>query len=154
MATIEEKIVSITELMNKGILTAEEFSKVITVLTGTMNNVEVTVEQTPMEIMYNKCFTDRIIGMYKSPGSCKWPSLTKDMILSGVTKVQIGWSTQEINRTYIQTYIDATNSYGAYLRQNIRILLDDDGQPTHIVYPIKLFGKDSDSFAELVKVNG
>jgi len=154
MATIDEKIIALTGLMNQGVLTAEEFSKIVAALTGTGNNTQAPVEKTPMEIMYEKCFSEKIISLYKSPGTCKWPPLTKEMIVVGTTKVQVGWHTEDINATYIQTYIDATNSYGAYLRQSMRILLDNEGQPTHIVQSVKLFGKDSDTFAESVKVNG
>lgn len=154
MATIDEKIISLTGLMNQGILTVEDFSKIVSVLTGTDNNIQAPVDKTPMEIMYERCFSDKIISFYKSPGTCKWPPLTKEMIVEGVTKVQVGWHNEDINATYIQTYLDATNSYGAYIRQSLRILLDNEGQPTHIVYPVKLFGIESDSFAELVKVNG
>ncbi len=113
MATREEQMVALTKLMQDGIFTAEEFADVVSALNGGHNVQAPVKEKTELEKRYDEVFSNRIINVFKSPASCKWPELTPDMVKKGEIKI-VGKLTQ---CTYIETYIDAPNSYGAMLRK-------------------------------------
>ena len=42
--------------------------------------------------------------------------------------------------TYIETYIDAPNSYGAMLRKNLKLVIDDEGSITRALEPLQSTG--------------
>ena len=124
MATIEEKMNALMKLMQEGILTASEFSSVVAALNGNGNEQAPVKEKTPLELQYDEVFSKHIINAFKSPASCKWPELTSEMIIKGAFK----YDGKENECTYIATYIDAPNSYGAMLRKELRLILDDNGK--------------------------
>ncbi len=126
MATMEEKMGALTTLMQEGILTAEEFASVVAVLNGKSNEAIPAKEKSPLEEQYDYVFTNYIVNSFKSPASCKWPELKSDMIKVGSMKIA-GILTE---CTYIDTYIDAPNSYGTMLRKSLRLILDEDGKIT------------------------
>ena len=136
MATIEEKVTELTKLMNNGILTADEFTKIISILNN--NNIEIIEkkEKTPLEKQYDVVFSKYIITVFKSPSSCKWPELTSDMVKKGNVTIE----NKSINCTYIETYIDATNSYGAMLRKKLRLIIDENGKIIRALQELQLPG--------------
>ena len=133
MATLEEKISALTGLLGQGILTTEEFSQILKVINS--NNAEAEKVVTPIERYYNDCFKNKIVNVYKSPSTCKWPPLEPSMVREGVVSILNGMKFENRNVRYIETYIDATNSYGAYLRQKLRIVIDGEGKPVQVIKP-------------------
>ena len=136
MVTIEEKMSSLTKLMQEGVLTAEEFANIVAVLNGASTTQESVKEKTELEKQYDSVFANHIINAFKSPSSCKWPDLKPDMIKKGSFKI-LGRLT---DCTYIETYIDAPNSYGAMLRKQLRLVIDDNGNITRALQLLQTTG--------------
>lgn len=126
MATVEEKMRALTKLMQEGILTAEEFANVVAAMNDNTSAAVPVKEKSELEKQYDAVFSKHIVNVFKSPASCKWPDLTPDMVKKGEFKI-IGVLTA---CTYIETYIDAPNSYGAMLRKKLRLIVDDSGKIT------------------------
>lgn len=126
MAALEEKMAALTKLMKDGIISEVEFANIISALNGSTNSSLPIKEKSPLELQYDEVFSKHIINVFKSPASCKWPELTEEMIIKGSFKI-LGTMT---DCTYIETYIDAPNSYGAMLRKKIRLVIDDNGKIT------------------------
>ena len=136
MATMAEKMTALTQLMQDGILSAEEFAKVVAALNGADAEPAPVKEKSPLELQYDDVFANHIINVFKSPASCKWPELTSDMIVKGKVK----FDNKENDCTYIETYIDAPNSYGALLRKKLRLVVDDDGKITRALQELQTSG--------------
>lgn len=137
--TIEEKISAIANLMTTGILSADEFSKIVAVLSGAPTEAAVR-EKTPAELTYEKYITDKVAKVFKSPASIKFPPFEPSMVKEGMIKLDF----KEQKVKYIETYIDAPNSYGAMLREEIIIGIDDDFNPKFWAQHVQispLFGK-------------
>lgn len=135
MKTMEEKMSALTKLMQEGILTANEFAKIVAVINENVSEAPVK-EKSPLEMQYEEVFSKHIINAFKSPSSCKWPDLKSDMVVKGSFK----FDGKENYCTYIQTYIDATNSYGAMLREELRLVIDDNGKITRALQKAKTTG--------------
>ncbi|MBQ0111002.1 MAG: hypothetical protein KBS41_03645 [Oscillospiraceae bacterium] len=135
MATTEEKIAALSKLMQEDILTADEFAKVVASLNGATDSVPAK-EKSELEKQYDEVFSNHIINAFKSPASCKWPELSSDMVKKGSFKI-IG---KLIECTYIETYIDAPNSYGAMLRKKLRLVVDDSGKITRALELLQTSG--------------
>ena len=138
MATQEEKILALTNLMQEGIFNADEYSRLVTALSGTpvTSSVEPVKEKSPLELQYDQVFSQRIVNAFKSPASCKWPELTSDMIRKGSIKI----NSRETFCTYIETYIDAPNSYGTMLRKRLRLVMSDDGRIVRALQELQTTG--------------
>ena len=136
MISMEEKISALTELMKNGILTADEFANVVAVLNGKGEKIEVEKEKSPLAKQYDEVFAKHIINAFKSPAACKWPELTSDMVIKGAFKID----GKLVDCTYIETYIDAPNSYGAVLRQKLRLVMDENGNITRALQELKTNG--------------
>ena len=136
MATTEEKKTAVTKLMQDGILTVDEFTRVIAALNGTPVEAVPIKEKSPLEIQYDEVFEKHIINMFKSPGSCKWPELDTSMIKKGTIKIV----NKQTECTYIDTYIDAPNSYGALLRKKLRLVMNDEGRITRVLEELQVSG--------------
>jgi len=119
--TIEQKIAEISKLMTSGILTADEFTKICAVLSGGMA-VEPVREKTPAEKAYEDYITNTVAKNFKSPSAVKFPSFDASMVKEGTIKLDF----KEQHVKYIETYVDAPNSYGAMLREEIIIGIDDE----------------------------
>lgn len=124
MATMDEKMKALTGLMRDGILTAQEFANIVAVISGGSNVIPEIKEKSELEKQYDNVFKNHIVNAFKSPGSCKWAELTPDMVKKGEIKIA-GEATQ---CTYIETWIDAQNSYGAMLRKKLRLVVDENGK--------------------------
>ena len=133
MATLEEKIGAFTGLLGQGVITSDEFSRIVAVLNQSAQEAE--KEVSPVERYYNECFRTKIINVYKSPSTCKWPPLEPSMIKEGIVNIWNGKRFEDRNVRYIETYIDATNSYGAYQRGKLRIVIDSAGKPELVLRP-------------------
>lgn len=136
MVKMEEKIDALTELMKNGILTAGEFANVVSALNGKGEVKSSVKEKSPLEKQYDEVFQKHIINAFKSPSACKWPELTSEMVIKGSFKID-GKMTE---CTYIETYIDAPNSYGAVLRQKLRLVVDENGKITRALQELKTNG--------------
>lgn len=136
MATMEEKMVALTKLMHDGILTAEDFANVVATLNGGLNATTSAKEKSELEKRYDDVFSKHIVNVFKSPASCKWPELTPDMVKKGEIKI----NSKLTQCTYIETYIDAPNSYGAMLRKNLRLVVDDNGAITRALQELQTSG--------------
>lgn len=136
MATVEEKMRALTQLMQDGILTAEEFANVVAALNGSAGLVIPVKEKSELEKQYDAVFFNHIINAFKSPASCKWPELTPDMVKKGEIKI----SGSLTKCTYIETYIDAPNSYGAMLRKKLRLVVDNSGKITRALEELQTSG--------------
>lgn len=136
MATLEEKMAALTKLMQDGILTAGEFANVVAALNGEVKDVVPVKEKSPLEKQYDEVFANHIVDVFKSPASCKWPELESEMIKKGSMKID----SKLTDCTYIDTYIDAPNSYGAMLRKKLRLVMDDDGKITRALQELQTSG--------------
>lgn len=122
-AASPEAINVLTNLMKEGKLSAEDFAKAVVSLSAS-GAAAPAKEKTPLEKQYDMIFSKHIINTFKSPSACKWPDLTDSMIAKG--KIELVDST-ELDCTYIETYIDAPNSYGTMLRKQLRLVLSENG---------------------------
>lgn len=157
MATMEEKMNALTTLMREGVLTAEEFANVVAALNGATITATPVKEKSELEKDYDAVFSNHIVTAFKSPASCKWPELAPDMVKKGEIKID-GVLTQ---CTYIETYIDAPNSYGAMLRKKLRLIVDDSGKITRALDELQTSGTSllgiianaalKDSWSDIVK---
>ena len=136
MASMAEKITAISNLMQQGILTPEEFTNIIAALNGSGTTAPPARQKSPLELQYDYVFKNYIVNAFKSPASCRWPELTPEMIMRGV----INFDGKENECTYINTYIDAANSYGTPLRQEIRLVIDENGKITRALQELKTNG--------------
>ena len=136
MATMEEKMGAFTKLMQEGILTADEFARVVAALNGNSVAEVPTREKSPLEKQYDEVFANHIINVFKSPASCKWPELDSNMSKKGSMKI----NSKMTDCTYIETYIDAPNSYGAMLRKKLRLVMDDEGKITRALQELQTSG--------------
>ena len=136
MAALEEKMAALTKLMKDGIISEVEFANIVSALNGSANSAMPIKEKSPLELQYDEVFSKHIINVFKSPASCKWPDLSDDMIIKGSFKIM----SKMTECTYIETYIDAPNSYGAMLRKNIRLVIDDNGKITRALEPLQTNG--------------
>jgi hypothetical protein len=57
-----------------------------------------------------------------------------------VVKGTIKFDGKENQCTYIDTYIDAPNSYGALLRQKLKLVVDENGKITRALQELKTSG--------------
>ena len=134
MATKQEKIAALTELMISGILSSDEFTRIVSVLDGS-KALEPDREESPAEKTYRVFIQEKVAPVFKSPSSVKYPPFSPDMVKEGY--LDIDGSQQK--RRYIETYIDAPNSYGTMLREQIVIVIDDDFVPQfwgqHLIRP-------------------
>lgn len=136
MATMEEKMGALTKLMQDGILTPDEFANVVASISGGTNNSVPVKEKTELEKQYDEVFSKHIVNVFKSPASCKWAELSSDMIKKGTIKI----NSKETQCTYIETWIDAPNSYGAMLRKQLRLVIDDNGTITRALQEVQTNG--------------
>lgn len=121
-----DKINALTSLMTNGILTAEEFAKIVAVLNGATPQ-EGVKEKTPAELTYEKYIKEKVATKFKSPASVQFPPFDPSMVKVG--KIKLDFKEQEAK--YIETYVDAPNSYGTMLREEIIIGIDDDFNPLY-----------------------
>lgn len=136
MATIDEKMNALTQLMQDEILTAQEFANVVAVITGGADATPQIKKKSELEIQYDNVFSSHIVNAFKSPASCKWAELTPDMVKKGEFKYD-----GKLNQcTYIETWIDAPNSYGAMLRKKLRLIVDDNGKITRALQELQTSG--------------
>jgi hypothetical protein len=121
MATKEEKLAALSKLMVDGILSADEFSRVVAALDGAVES-KTEREKSPAEIKYENYIQNTVARLYKSPTSVKCPPFEASMVKEGTIKL----NGKEQHCKYIETYVDAANSYGTMLREPIIIGIDDD----------------------------
>lgn len=121
---LKDKIAAVSDLMLKGILTADEFSKIVAVLNGSPVQ-EPEREKTPAERTYEEYIQKEIAPKFKSPSMVKFPPFDPSMVKKG--RIKIDYSERE--EMYIETYIDAPNSYGTMLREEIIIGIDENFTP-------------------------
>ena len=126
MSTKQEKITALTDLMVREILTADEFTRLVAALDGPVAGEEVPAkEKTPAELTYEDYITNTIANAFKSPASVKYPPFEASMVKEG--QIELDGTQQKVR--YIETYVDAPNSYGAMLREQIIIGIDENFQP-------------------------
>lgn len=122
--TKEEKAAALSQLMVQGILTADELGRVIAALEPT-NTTPVEPEKTPAQKIYDAYMTKVVAAAFKSPSQVKFPPFDPSMVKSGTIKLDM----KEQNLRYIETYVDAPNSYGTMLREEIIIGINDNFAP-------------------------
>ena len=130
MNNLQDKISALSALMANGTLTPDEFTKIVALLGG--GNAQATTKaKTPMEQKYEDYIYNHIAYAFKSPSSVKAPPLTQSMIKEGNLSILNGLKYIPTNVRYIETYIDAPNSYGTMLRKDICIVVDNDFNPLY-----------------------
>ena len=151
MASKQEKITALTDLMARDILTADEFTRIIAALDGQVQVNQVPEkEKTPAELAYEDYITNHIAHAFKSPSSFQFPPFDPSMVKEGTIELD----GQKKRGKYIETYIDAPNSYGTMLREDIIIGIDNDFKPVfcaqHITRPL-IGGKSTGWYRMAVK---
>lgn len=121
--TKEEKVAALSQLMIQGVLTADELGRVIAALEPVITPVE--PEKTPAQKIYEAYMTKVVATAFKSPSRVEFPPFDPSMVKSGTIKLDM----KEQNIRYIETYVDAPNSYGAMLREEIIIGINDNFAP-------------------------
>lgn len=121
--TKEEKISALSKLMADGVFTADEFSRLVAALSPTETKSE--EEKSPAERMYDGYIKNAVASVFKSPASVKFPPFDPSMVKQGT--IRLDFKEQYVR--YIETYVDAPNSYGAMLREDIIIGIDEDFHP-------------------------
>lgn len=120
MATKDEKISALSKLMTDGIITSEEFAKLVTALESNAQTLQ--KEKSPAQLAYEQYIENVVSKAFKSPASIKYPPFSPEMVKHGTIKLDA----KEQTLKYIETYVDAANSYGALLREPIIIVIDDN----------------------------
>ena len=152
MSTTQEKVSALSALMANGILTLDEFSQMVKVLKdcATANG---TLEKSPREKKYEDYVYNHIAYAFKSPSSVKAPPLTESMIKQGELNVLSGLKYVPVKTTYIETYIDAPNSYGTMLRKEICIVVDNDFNPQYVLENVpKMLGGKSNNWVKMAGI--
>ena len=134
--TKEEKIAAVSQLMTDGILTAEEFALIVPILSG-HSTAAAAPEKTPTEHTYEDYMRNHVAYAFKSPSSIQFPPLNPSMIQEGMLNVQEGLRFKPMPLRFILSYIDASNSYGAMLRHEIAIVIDDGFVPQFTLQRVK-----------------
>lgn len=150
VATIDQKVTAMSKLMQEGILTTDEFVAITGMLASgkEINKEDTSAEITPLEKKYEDVIRNKIAYAFKSPAGVKFPALEPSMIKEGKLKIMMGWSIKEQYVRYVETYVDAPNSYGTMLRQKLAIVIDEDFEPQMVVTPVKgLLGGDTDTWS-------
>ena len=125
--TKEEKVAALSQLMVNGVLTADELGRLIAALDEKAAVAEPPKEEkTRTQIIYEKYITNVVANAFKSPSSIKFPPFDPSMVKQG--NIKLNMKDQYVR--YIETYIDAPNSYGTMLREEIIIGIDDEFHPT------------------------
>ena len=135
MANLDEKIVAITKLMQEGILTAEELTKILQVLNGNCNGEEPT--KTPLEQKYEDFMRNKVSSAFRSPSGIKFPPLQPSMVKEGELKISKGLGSKSQYLRYIEVTVDAPNAYGTMLREKIAIVLDENSNFTMVLQELK-----------------
>lgn len=81
------------------------------------DDMSLAYPSTEKEILYETVMKERVIKKLKCPATSSWPKFDESMIK------KVGTFT---DYTVIETYIDAENGFGAKVRVNVRIKIDDD----------------------------
>lgn len=121
----EQKIAALSKLMVDGVLSADEFTRVVAALDAPVGGGAAPVEKTPAERTYEDYITNVVALSFKSPSSVKFPPFDPSMVKQGIIKLDM----KDQNVRYIETYVDAPNSYGTMLREQIIIGVDDHFTP-------------------------
>ena len=82
----EEKVAALSKLMVEGILTADEFTRLIAALNSD-GSAEKEVEKTPAQITYENYITQVVANAFKSPASVKFPPFDPSMVKEGFIKL-------------------------------------------------------------------
>lgn len=123
--TKEEKIAEISKLMVSGVLTAEEFASIVAVLNGA-SPAPVAQPKSEAEKKYDDFMQNHVLQLYRSPGACKYAPFDNSLIKEGDIEILEGWKYVKHHCRWIQTWTDAQNGYGAYIRSNMILVIDDD----------------------------
>ena len=130
----EKQIAALTNLMVEGVFTAEELTLLINALNGKETASEPAQEEkTPAQLKYEDYIANHVAYAFKSPSSVKAPPLEPSMIKEGKLNILSGLKYKPQEVRYIETYVDAPNSYGTMLRQAICIIVDNDFNPQFVV---------------------
>lgn len=121
---LKDKISAMTDLMMKGVITADEFAKIVDVLKGKPVG-EPEREKSPAEITYETYIKEKVAPSFKSPSMVQFPPFNPTMVKKGFIKID----SCEREEMYIETYVDAPNAYGTMLRENIIIGIDENFTP-------------------------
>ena len=133
--TKEQKVAALSNLMVQGILTADELGRLIAALDGAA--APAAPQKTPAQQKYEDYIANHVAYAFKSPASVKAPPLEPSMIKEGTLNILEGLKYKPMNVRYIETYVDAPNSYGTMLRQKICIIVDNDFNPQFTVQNVR-----------------
>lgn len=134
MVSLDEKIIAVTKLMQDGILTADELTKIIQVLSG---KEEEEATMTPLEQKYDDFMRNKVSVGFKSPSSIKFPRLQSSMIKEGELKISKGLGSKTQYLRYIEVPVDAPNAYGTMLRENLALVLDENSDFIMVLQELK-----------------
>ena len=117
---LDKKILALTKLMTDGIITASELTKLVSALSTTTEGESSSM--TPVERAYYEYVDKYIAPSFKSPSAVKPAPFDSSMVKEGA--ISLNGSTQHTK--YIESYVDAPNSYGTMLREEFIIGIDED----------------------------
>jgi hypothetical protein len=75
---------------------------------------------------YDDYMQNHVLQLYRSPGACKYAPFDNSLIKEGEIEILEGWKYVKRQCRWIQTWADAQNGYGAYIRSNMILVIDDD----------------------------
>ena len=93
---------------------------------------------------------NNVAQAFKSPSSVKFPPLESSMIEEENLSIMEGFRFKKQKYRYIRTYVDAHNSYGAELRHEMLVVIDDNFNPLFVLNQIEgPFGGKKDHFIKM-----
>lgn len=124
-----ERIAQLSQLLAQGVLDNAAYEAAIRATTAG------SAPKSRPERIYDDFMRNHVAYAYKSPAGVKFDPLREDMICIEKIKLLVGLKYHDLEVRMIKTFLDAPNSYGTMLRQNVCIVIDDDFNPIFALSP-------------------
>jgi hypothetical protein len=123
VATKEEKISAMTNLLTHGILTADECACIVAMLDGRMV-FRPARGKSRSAIAYENYMVSTVSTAFQNPLSVHFPPLEIHMVKQGTIRLD----GKPVTCRYIETFVDAPNSRGVVFREPILLGVDNELQ--------------------------
>lgn len=123
MATKDEKISALTNLLADGTLTVDECSCIVAMLDGRVV-LRPATGKSAVATAYENYLMTTVASTFQNPASVRFPNFESYMVKQGTIQLD-GCPTC---CRYIETLVDASNARGATFREDILLGIDEDDQ--------------------------
>lgn len=135
MVHLDEKINAVTALMENGILSADELRRVVQALKD--SNAAALEAKSPLERKYEGFMRNNVAITFRNPLSVNFPPLQRSMVKQGELSVCLDEGVVVREFRYIETYVEALNSYGDVIKERIAIAIDEKMNFTMVLQELK-----------------